>query len=142
MKEEFEKLAAAGKIEGRHVAPLTHLAEAGCCIHRSWGFGRIKTVDTVFARFTIDFQGKPGHPMDLAFAAESLKPVAKDHILARKATDLDAVRHLAAHHLDLIKMVLEQLWRQGDDGPDSAGPGARCDHVTTGKNGGKPPGAK
>mgnify|MGYP001557075805 FL=1 len=106
MKEEFEKLAAAGKIEGRHVAALTQLAEAGCCIHRSWGFGRIKSVDTVFARFAIDFPGKPGHPMDLGFAAESLKPVPKDHILARKATDLDAVRHLAAHHIDLIKIVL------------------------------------
>ena len=109
MKEEFEKLAAAGKIEGRHVAALTLLAEAGCCIHRSWGFGRIKTVDPVFARFTIDFHGKPGHPMDLAFAAESLKPVAKDHIMARKATDLDAVRHLAMHHLDLIKVVLNSF---------------------------------
>ena len=51
MKEEFEKLAASGKIEGRHVAALTQLAEAGCCTHRSWGFGRIKSVDTVFARF-------------------------------------------------------------------------------------------
>ena len=109
MKEEFEKLAAAGKIEGRHVAALTALAEAGCCTHRSWGFGRIKAVDTVFARFTIDFPGKPGHPMDLSFAAESLKPVPKDHILARKATDLDAVRHLAAHHIDLIKIVLNSF---------------------------------
>jgi len=109
MKAEFEKLAAAGKIEGKHVPALTQLAEAGCCTHRSWGFGRIKTVDTVFARFSIDFPGKPGHPMDLAFAAESLKPVPKDHILARKATDLDAVRHLAAHHLDLIKIVLNSF---------------------------------
>jgi transcription elongation GreA/GreB family factor len=109
MREEFEKLAALGKIEGRHVEPLTHLAEAGCCIHRSWGFGRIKTVDTVFARFTIDFPGKPGHAMDLAFAAESLKPIAKEHILARKAADLEAIRHLAAHHLDLIKLVLNSF---------------------------------
>src|SRR5271154_4741041 len=109
MKAEFEKLAAAGKIEGKHIAALTQLVEAGCCTHRSWGFGRIKTVDTVFARFTIDFPGKPGHPMDLGFAAESLKPVPKDHILARKATDLDAVRHLAAHHIDLIKIVLNSF---------------------------------
>ena len=106
MKEEFEKLAAAGKIEGRHVEPLTLLAESGCCMHRSWGFGRIKTVDTVFARFTIDFAGKPGHTMDLGFAVESLKPIPKDHILARKANDLEGVRQLAAHHLDLIKLVL------------------------------------
>src|SRR5258706_3227338 len=106
MKAEFEKLAAAGKIEGRHVELLSKLAEGGCCTHRSWGFGRIKTVDTVFARFTIDFPGKTGHTMDLAFAAENLKPIPKDHILARKANDLDGVRHLAAHHLDLIKLVL------------------------------------
>ncbi len=106
MRDEFEKLALAGKIEGRHVEPLTLLAESGCCMHRSWGFGRIRTVDTVFARFTIDFAGKPGHTMDLAFAAESLKPIPKDHILARKANDLESLRQLAAHHLDLIKLVL------------------------------------
>ena len=106
MREEFEKLAAAGKIEGRHVEPLTKLATGGFCTHRSWGFGRIKTVDTVFARFTIDFPGKPGHTMDLAFAAESLKPISKEHILARKAVDLEALRQMAAHHLDLIRVVL------------------------------------
>jgi transcription elongation GreA/GreB family factor len=109
MKAEFEKLAAAGKIEGRHVEPLAKLAEGGCCTHRSWGFGRIKTVDTVFARFTIDFPGKPGHTMDLSFAADNLKPIPKDHILARKANDLEGVRHLAAHHLDLIKLVLNSF---------------------------------
>jgi transcription elongation factor GreA len=106
MKEEFEKLAAAGKIEGRHVEPLTQLAEGGCCTHRSWGFGKIKTVDTVFARFTIDFPGKAGHTMDLSFAADNLKPIPKNHILARKAADIEGVRHLAAHHLDLVKLVL------------------------------------
>jgi transcription elongation GreA/GreB family factor len=63
-------------------------------------------VDTVFARFTIDFPGKPGHTMDLAFAAESLKPIPKDHILARKAMDLEGLHQMAARHLDLIKLVL------------------------------------
>ncbi len=107
MREEFEKLAVAGKIEGRHIEPLVQLTTSGFCMHRSWGFGRIKTMDTVFARFTIDFPNKPGHTMDLAFAAESLKPIPKDHILARKAADLEGLRQMAAlHHLDLIKVVL------------------------------------
>lgn len=107
MKEEFEKLAAAGKIEGRQIEPLVQLTNSGFCQHRSWGFGRIKTVDTVFARFTIDFPGKPGHTMDLSFAAESLKPIPKDHILARKSVDLEGLQKTAAlHHLDLIKIVL------------------------------------
>ena len=107
MREEFEKMVAAGKLERRHVEPLVQLATNGFCMHRSWGFGRIQTVDTVFARFTIDFQNKIGHAMDLAFAAESLKPIGKDHILARKASNLEELRQLAAtNHLELVKLVL------------------------------------
>ncbi len=113
MREEFEKMAVAGKIEGRQVEPLVQLTTSGFCTHRSWGFGRIKTVDTVFARFTIDFPGKAGHAMDLAFAAESLKPIPKEHILARKAADLEGLRQMAAlHHLDLIKVVINSYGGQ------------------------------
>jgi transcription elongation GreA/GreB family factor len=108
MKEEFEKLVAAGKLDKQQVEPLVALTTSGYCMHRSWGFGKITTVDTVFARFTIDFPGKANHTMDLAFAAESLKPIAKDHILARKAADLEGLRQMAAlRHLDLIQLVLK-----------------------------------
>src|SRR5215467_8490950 len=107
MREEFEKMAAAGKLDRRHIDALVELTNSGFCMHRSWGFGRIKTVDTVFARFAIDFPNKPGHMMDLAFAAESLKPISKDHILARKASDLEGLRQMAAtNHLELVKLVL------------------------------------
>src|ERR1041384_546192 len=107
MREEFEKLAAAGKISPKHIETLAMLAQGGYCVHKSWGFGRITTVDTVFSRFLIDFQNKPGHQMDLGFAAESLKPVSADHILAKKASDLEGLRKLAAlDHLAVIKMVL------------------------------------
>ncbi|HEY1170833.1 MAG TPA: GreA/GreB family elongation factor [Verrucomicrobiae bacterium] len=113
MRDEFEKLALAGKINIKHVDVLVQLAQGGYCMHRSWGFGRITTVDTVFARFTIDFQGKAGHSMDLSFAADSLKPIAKDHILARKASDINSLRQMAAlHHLDLIKLVLSSYGGQ------------------------------
>lgn len=110
MKEEFDKLAAAGKINRDHVDALVLLTQSGYCSHRSWGFGKIKTVDTVFARFTIDFQSKAGHAMDLSFAAESLKPIDANHILAKKASDLDGLRKMAAlHHLDLIKLVVQSF---------------------------------
>src|SRR6267143_3307666 len=107
MKEEFEKMVAAGKLERHHIDPLVQLTTSGFCMHRSWGFGKITTVDTVFARFTIDFQGKASHTMDLSFAAESLKPIPKEHILARKAADLEGLRQMAAtNHLELVKLVL------------------------------------
>ena len=103
MREEFEKMASAGKLERQHIEALVQLTNSGFCMHRSWGFGRIKTVDTVFARFTIDFPNKVGHTMDLAFAAESLRPIPKDHVLARKAADLETLRQMAAtNHLELV----------------------------------------
>jgi len=110
MKEEFEKLVAAGKLSRQQVEPLLHLTEGGFCLHRSWGFGKIAATDWVFGRFTIDFQAKPGHTMDMAFAAESLKPIAKTHIYARKVSDLDALRQMAAlHPVDLVKLVLQSF---------------------------------
>src|SRR5580700_3783551 len=110
MKEEFEKLVAAGKLSRQHVAALVQLTESGYCYHRSWGFGKITTIDTVFGRFLIDFQNKAAHAMDLDFAAQSLKPISSDHIYARKVADLDALRQMAAlHHLDLIKLVLQSF---------------------------------
>jgi transcription elongation GreA/GreB family factor len=108
MREEFEKLAAAGKVSRGHVESLVLLAQCGYCVHRSWGFGKIRAVDTVFSRFTIDFETKAGHAMDLNFAAESLKPIDTNHVLARKAADIESLRQMAAlHHLDLIKLVLQ-----------------------------------
>jgi transcription elongation factor GreA-like protein/transcription elongation GreA/GreB family factor len=108
MKEEFEKLVAAGKLNRHHIEPLLALTEGGFCFHRSWGFGKITDkMDWVFARITIDFQNKPGHTMDMAFAAETLKPIDKNHIYARKASDLVNLREMAAKcHRDLIKLVL------------------------------------
>src|SRR5207244_3076843 len=48
--------------------------------------------------------------MDLAFAADSLRPIPKDHILARKAADLESLRQMAAtSHLELVKLVLNSF---------------------------------
>jgi transcription elongation factor GreA-like protein len=113
MREELEKMVSAGKLGLKHVEPLVELTSSGFCTHRSWGFGKITTVDTVFARFTIDFTDKPGHQMDLGFAAESLKPIPAAHILARKSADLEGLRRMAAlNHLELIKVVLDSYGGQ------------------------------
>ncbi|MGZ4973081.1 MAG: GreA/GreB family elongation factor [Limisphaerales bacterium] len=110
MKDEFDKLVATGKISRPQMDALLQLTDNGYCWHRSWGFGKITTVDAVFGQFVIDFQTKKGHKMDLAFAAESLKPISKDHIYARKVADIENLRQMAAlHHLDLIKLVLQSF---------------------------------
>lgn len=110
MRDELEKLVAAGKITGKHIEPLMTLLEAGFCTHRAWGFGRITALDGSLGRINIDFPGKNDHSMDLAFATESLKPIPRDHILVRKHTDLAALKQEAAlHHLDVVKLVIRSL---------------------------------
>lgn len=107
MREELERLVAIGKLERRHMEPLVALQAAGYCVHRAWGCGKITGLDPVLARLTIDFANKPGHGMDLAFAAESLKPVSAEHILVRKLMDLNGLRQMAgANPLELLRIVL------------------------------------
>ena len=110
MKEEMDQLVAAGKIHPKHVGALSSLMEAGYCQHKSWGFGKVRTLDGIAGRLVIDFSSKPGHAMDLAFSAESLKPISKDHILARKHANLKSLQQMAAlHHLDVVKLVLDSF---------------------------------
>ena len=108
LQSEFKRLVLDGKLDSKLTDALTELVTAGFCTHRSWGSGKITTVDTLMAKITIDFQAKPGHSMDLGFAATILKPLSSSHILARKATDLAGLKRMGAlRHLDLIKLVLK-----------------------------------
>jgi len=108
MKEEFEKLAASGKIKHGDIDTLVAMATEGFCRHRSWGVGQVKTVDTVLGKLTVDFSDKQGHAIDLAFAAKILEPITKEHIEAKKISDLDGMRKMAAlKHLETIKLVLD-----------------------------------
>jgi transcription elongation factor GreA len=108
MREEFEKLAAAGKITRAQIEPLLQVGENGYVFHRSWGVGKVATWDWLFSKVIIDFQSRAGHSMDMAFAADSLKAIPADHVLARKYVELPKLREMAAlHHLDLIKLVLQ-----------------------------------
>ena len=110
LQGEFKRLVLDGKLDPKITDALTELVTAGFCIHRSWGFGKITTVDTLMAKITIDFQAKPNHSMDLGFAAKILKPLNSQHILARKSTDLAGLKRMGAlDHLELIKLVLNSF---------------------------------
>lgn len=108
MKEELERLVAIGKLDRRLVEPLLALHRSGYCVHRAWGCGKIMAFDPVLARMTIDFLSRAGHSMDLSFAAETLRPVPGDHILARKLSDLNGLRQMAATQpVELARIVLK-----------------------------------
>jgi transcription elongation GreA/GreB family factor len=112
-REELEKLVTAGKIRHQHVDLLLALLQSKYCFHRGWGFGSITELDPIFGRLVIDFPGKPRHSMDVAFAAESLKPLPPDHILVAKAMHLESLRQMVAlDRLGLVRLVLKSYGGQ------------------------------
>ena len=81
--------------------------------------------------------------MDMAFAVDSLKPIPKSHIYARKVSDLDALKQMAAlNHLDLVKLVLRSFGDRATVDQIQQVFGPRRHHGRLADGGGKWPSAK
>jgi len=89
------------------VDALLALQSGAFCQHKSWGFGRVRSFDATLGQIVVSFAHNPSHSMQLAYAAESLVPLSNDHIEARKITDLDGLKRLAAEDpVGLLRTVL------------------------------------
>jgi transcription elongation GreA/GreB family factor len=110
MDTELEKLVEAGKLTPRAAQQLEKLKPATFCLHKSWGFGRVSEWNLLLNQIVIDFAGKKSHPMQAQYAAENVTPLAPEHFLARKATDLAAIKNLARENpTALVRNILESL---------------------------------
>jgi transcription elongation factor GreA len=110
MDTELEKLVEAGKLSPRAAEQLEKLKPGTFCLHKSWGFGRVSEWNLLLNQIVIDFAGKKSHPMQAQYAAENLTPLAQEHFLVRKATDLASIKNLARENPpDLVQNILESL---------------------------------
>ncbi|MBI5426196.1 MAG: GreA/GreB family elongation factor [Opitutae bacterium] len=82
--------------------------EAGAYVmHRSWGFGQIKSFDESAGKLLIDFKGKKSHAMDPAFCINTMDVLPAKHILARKETEAAKVEDLIENNP--VQLVIETL---------------------------------
>src|SRR5437764_4944397 len=110
MDTELEKLVEADKLIPRAAEQLEKLKPGTFCLHKSWGFGRISEWNLLLNQIVIDFAGKKSHPVQAEYAAENVTPLAPEHFLARKATDLAGIRNLARENPpELVRNILESL---------------------------------
>ena len=110
MDTELEKLVEAGKLTSRAAQQLEQLKPGTFCLHKSWGFGRVSEWNLLLNQIVIDFAEKKSHPMQAEYAAENVTPLAPEHFLVRKATDLASVKNLARENpADLVHNILESL---------------------------------
>jgi transcription elongation factor GreA len=110
MDPELQKLVDAGKLTLSAASQLEKLKPGTFCLHKSWGFGRVSDWNLLLNQIVIDFAGKKSHPMQAQYAAENLAPLAPEHFLVRKATNLGSIKDLARENpAALVQNVLESL---------------------------------
>jgi transcription elongation factor GreA len=88
-------------------AKLEAMEPGAYVVHRSWGFGQIKSYDDAAQKLLIDFKGKKGHAMDPAFCINTMDVLPKAHLLVRKETDTKTINELIAN--DPAQLVVEAL---------------------------------
>ena len=88
-------------------AKLEAMEPGSYVVHRSWGFGQIKTYDDASQRLLIDFKDKKKHPMDPAFCITTMDVLPANHLLVRKETEAKKIATLIEENP--AQLVLEAL---------------------------------
>ncbi|HZP59050.1 MAG TPA: GreA/GreB family elongation factor [Opitutaceae bacterium] len=76
-------------------------------VHRSWGFGKIKSYDEAAQKLVIDFEGKKAHPMDPAFCVTTLDVLSPKNLLVRKQTEPAKIKELIDH--EPAELIIQAL---------------------------------
>jgi transcription elongation factor GreA len=88
-------------------AKLEAMEPGAYVMHRSWGFGQIKSYDESAQKLVIDFKGKKSHAMDPAFCIGTMEVLPPKHILARKETEAAKINELIEN--DPVQLVIDTL---------------------------------
>ena len=132
MNEELQQAIDAGKVTLQAAEVLSQLQPGACCLHKSWGFGRVAEWSLLTGQIVIDFQSKKGHVMQAQYAAETLQPIPAEHILARKIADPAGVRKQAQEDpVSLLRDILRDHSGRhvGSNCSCARARDLRCDHL-------------
>ncbi len=100
---------------------LAMLTEGSYCIHRSWGFGQVKTYDEAQNRLIIDFSdtGHRDHPMDPVFCVEKLELLPRSSILIKQHNDPERINLLIKENPgELIREIIKEIPEEEISAPE------------------------
>jgi transcription elongation factor GreA len=88
-------------------AKLDIMKSGSYVVHRSWGFGQIKSYDDATQKLIINFAGKNAHPMDPVFCVTTMEVLPAGHLLVRKETEPKVIAALIAENP--AQLIVEAL---------------------------------
>lgn len=109
MNEELQQAVEAGTITPQLATQLAALNPGTFCTHKSWGFGQVALWRLSTGQIVIDFEGRKGHPMQVAYAVETLTALPPTHSAVRARTEPAALRELATNDpAALVELLLKE----------------------------------
>src|SRR5437773_6360271 len=110
MDAELQKLVEAGKLTAKSAGQLEKIQPGTFILHKSVAFDRVREWNLLLNQIVIDFVTKKFHAMQAQYAAENLTPLAPEHFLVRKATDIASIKNLTREDpVALVQNILESL---------------------------------
>lgn len=85
------------------------MKEGACCIHRSWGLGRISGYESDRGMILVDFEedDRKSHAMDPIFCLGKLEVLEDEHILSRHRANPEEIEKMAKK--EPVNLIIEIL---------------------------------
>ncbi len=88
---------------------LIQLCPGNYVSHKSWGIGRIRSVDLLFGKVFVDFPTNPNHAIEVQRALTMLQPLAPDAFEVQKREAPSTLKKLKQENpTELIKLLLKE----------------------------------
>lgn len=89
---------------------LEAFVAGACCMHGSWGFGRICSYDKANNRLIIDFENKAGHSMDPVFCVDKLEILESEDLMVRFKADAKQVeKEMKDSPSEFVAKILQKM---------------------------------
>lgn len=93
-EEVIQSIILQNPLLQRQREKLEALKPGAYCYHNTFGYGTIERYDEATGRLIIDFENKPHHSIDPAFAAKHVRVLANDHIIAKFHSEPESVKKM------------------------------------------------
>lgn len=94
----------------RRLKMVSELTDGDYVFMKNFGFGEVKEVRHDDRRVVVDFTEKPGHELDLSFAAERMVRVDETHLYARRYLKPEAMENMVkSEPAEVIRIALRSF---------------------------------
>jgi len=94
----------------RRLKLLVELGEGDYVFMKNFGFGEVKEVRHGDRRVVVDFVDKPGHELELGFAAERMERIDREHLYARRYLEPERTEELVKESpAEVVRIALRSF---------------------------------